>query len=199
MSWRFAACTLALSTIPAPSQRLFSLRHPNSKDRYSVGLCLPLKAKARTVGVLEAYGPESLAERDSAKILSSLASQAASALEDARLYEELEERERELHELVGKLMGAQEEEHRRVAFEVHDGLAQVAAAAHQHLHTFARRHGPSEERGRRELERALRLVRGTVSDARRIIANLRPTALDDLGLTVAISLARIIHEAEFCR
>jgi signal transduction histidine kinase len=31
-------------------------------------------------------------------------------------------------------------------------------------------------------------VRTTVSDARRVIANLRPTALDDLGLAPAISL-----------
>jgi signal transduction histidine kinase len=31
-------------------------------------------------------------------------------------------------------------------------------------------------------------VRGTVSDARRIIANLRPTTLDDLGLAATLSL-----------
>jgi hypothetical protein len=43
-------------------------------------------------------------------------------------------------------------------------------------------------RGRRDLERILELVRGTVSDARRIIANLRPTTLDDLGLAATISL-----------
>ncbi len=39
---------------------------------------------------------------------------------------------RRLKELVGKLMVAQEEERRRVAYEVHDGLTQVAVAAHQH-------------------------------------------------------------------
>jgi signal transduction histidine kinase len=33
---------------------------------------------------------------------------------------------------------AQEEERRRVAYEVHDGLAATAASAHQHLQAFAR-------------------------------------------------------------
>jgi signal transduction histidine kinase len=89
---------------------------------------------------------------------------------------------------VSKLLGAQEEERRRVAYEVHDGLAQVAVAAHQHLQAFARRYAPEAESGRRDLERILRLVRGTVSDARRIIANLRPTTLDDLGLAATLSL-----------
>jgi signal transduction histidine kinase len=86
------------------------------------------------------------------------------------------------------LLGAQEEERRRVAYAVHDGLAQVAAAAHQNLQAFARRYTPEADQGRRELDRILGQVRTTVSDARRIIANLRPTALDDLGLAAAISL-----------
>ena len=121
-------------------------------------------------------------------IVSSLTSQAASALENAWLYKELDDRERALQNLVKRLLGAQEEERRRVAYEVHDGLAQVAVAAHQNLQAFARRYAPETEQGRRELDRILGQVRTTVSDARRVIANLRPTALDDLGLAAAISM-----------
>jgi PAS domain S-box-containing protein len=169
-------------------QRLFQLRHPSSEDRLLTGLMLPLRAKDYVLGVLEVYGPKALGEGDTVEILNSLASQAASALENALLYEELEEREHALQDLVGKLLGTQEEERRRVAYEVHDGLAQAAAAAHQHLQTFGKRYPLSGERRERDFQRILRLVRGTVSDARRIIANLRPTALDDLGLAAAISL-----------
>jgi PAS domain S-box-containing protein len=169
-------------------QQHFKLRRPGSEDEYLVGLCLPLGVRNRIVGVLEAYGQESLAQGDMTEIISSLTSQAASALENAWLYEELGDRERALQDLVKKLLGAQEEERRRVAYEVHDGLAQVAVAAHQNLQAFARRHAPEAERGRRELDRILGQVRATVSDARRVIANLRPTALDDLGLAAAISL-----------
>ncbi len=75
-----------------------------------------------------------------------------------------------------------------MAYEVHDGLAQVAVAAHQNLQAFARRHAPESDKGKKELDVVLKQVRATVSDARRVIANLRPTALDDLGLAAAISL-----------
>ena len=180
-------------------QRLFQLRQPSSEDQHLVGLVLPLRAKNRVLGVLEAYGSKHLGEGDTVEILSSLASQATSALENARLYEKLEERERALQDLVGKLLGTQEEERRRVAYEVHDGLAQVASAAHQHLQTFAKRYPLSGDRSERDLQRILRLVRGTVSDARRIIANLRPTVLDDLGLPAAISLeVEHLREEGYC-
>jgi signal transduction histidine kinase len=45
----------------------------------------------------------------------------------------VEQNKRALQELIGNLFGTQEEERRRVAYEVHDGLAQVAVAAHQSL------------------------------------------------------------------
>jgi PAS domain S-box-containing protein len=176
------------ATLEDEEHRAFRLYGSSPEDGTLIGLCLPLRIKDRVVGVLEAYGEESLADTDPLEILNSLSSQAASALENAWLYEELGERERALQGLVGKLLGAQEEERRRVAYEVHDGLAQVAVAAHQNLQAFARRHAPGTERGRRELEQVLAQVRATVSDARRIIANLRPTALDDFGLAAALSL-----------
>ena len=98
----------------------------------------------------------------------------------------LRQREKRLEELVGKLITAQEEERRRVAYEVHDGLAQMLAAAHHRLQAFAERHAPASEASKEDLDRVLRLVRQTVGEARRVIANLRPTALDDLGLAAAI-------------
>lgn len=151
-------------------------------------LILPLCARGGVLGVLEAYGSEVLSQKDNGNTLTSLAGQAASALENARLYEELAERERRLHELVRQLLTAQEEERRRVAHDIHDGLAQTAAAAYQALQVFARRRRPSGSDHAQELEEALELVRQTVGEARQAISNLRPTVLDDFGLAAAVRL-----------
>ncbi|MDQ4126489.1 MAG: PAS domain S-box protein [Actinomycetota bacterium] len=96
--------------------------------------------------------------------------------------------ERQLRVLVGKLMAAQEEERRRVAYEVHDGLTQTAAAAHLYLQAFSEDHPPATAKGRADLDRALGLVRKTVVEARHVIEGLRPTALDDFGPATAIRL-----------
>src|SRR5262249_28419643 len=101
---------------------------------------------------------------------------------------QIAEREQRLQELVRQLQIAQEEERRRVAYEIHDGLAQVAASAHQHLQTFADYHTPDSKAARESLQRTVELVQRTVREARRLIAGLRPTALDDFGLGTAIRL-----------
>ncbi len=116
-----------------------------------------------------------------------------------QLNEKLEERvtqrtaklldyQRQLKALVGKLMTTQEEERRRVAREVHDGLVQTAIASHLRLQTFARDHPPLSINGKEALDRALELAGRTVAEARRVIEGLRPAALDDFGLSAAVRL-----------
>ncbi len=165
------------------------LQQPEDADESQlVSLNLPLLVRGRLIGVLEAYGPEALMERQYEETLISLANQGASALENARLYTELARRENRLQDLIRKLITAQEEERRKVSYEVHDGLAQTAAGAHQLLQAFARQHPPTSDKGRKDLARALQLVQQTVGEARYVIADLRPTALDDFGLAAAVRL-----------
>src|SRR5215208_2171842 len=104
------------------------------------------------------------------------------------LNQELAERERDLHSLVRRIVAIQEEERRRVAYEVHDGFTQTAAASHRRLQTFAEHHRPESEEDREDLEDAMALVRRAVEEARSVIANLRPTTLEDFGLATAIRL-----------
>jgi signal transduction histidine kinase len=131
-------------------------RPPNPKSQTALtGVFVPLQARGRVIGVLGAYGPPALAHKETREAISSLAVQGAGALENARLYEELAERERELHDLVGRMMAAQEEERRRVAYEVHDGFTQTAAAAYRRLALFAEHRPPESAQDREELEEAV--------------------------------------------
>jgi PAS domain S-box-containing protein len=152
------------------------------------GLCLPLVVRGQVIGMLEVYGLKVLAEKATIEILESLARHAGSALENARLYQKVAEHERRLQDLVGNLLVAREEERRRVAYDIHDGLTQLAVAAHQNLQVYMDEHPPSSPVRKEKLNRTLQLTKRTVEEARRVIANLRPTALDDLGLAAALQL-----------
>jgi PAS domain S-box-containing protein len=189
--WRRARFTpeiqAALRLVIESGKHTFSQVQPPEPHMEPLpALFLPLKTRNRTVGVLEIYGPQAMTEQDLVDILLNLTTKAASALENARLYEKLANRERQLQELVGKLLVTQEEERRLVAYEVHDGPTQVAVAAYHHLQAFAKMHPPDTLEGRKALEEAVELTRRTVGEARQIIAHLRPTVLDDFGLATAI-------------
>jgi signal transduction histidine kinase len=180
-----AACRAVMET---EEPQLFELQRSDPEGKRLVVLCLPLRVRDQVIGVLEAYGSEALIENEAVELLTSLTSQATSALENSRLYEELTARERQLQDLVGKMLVAQEEERRRVSYDIHDGMTQTAVAAYQLLQAFADDHPPSSAQGQEELDEAVGLIQRTVGEARQVIANLRPTALDDFGLAEAIRL-----------
>lgn len=161
-------------------------------ERYGVGsiLVVPLRVRGRVIGTL--FSARNLGgvpyTLDDQGFLQDLADRAALALDNTGLYQQLIDRERRLQDLVGRLLAAQEEERRRVAYEVHDELAQVAASTHQHLQVFARYHHPHSSEAKERLARAVDLAQRTVRETRRVVANLRPTTLDDFGLAAAIRL-----------
>lgn len=81
-----------------------------------------------------------------------------------------------------------EDEQRHVAYELHDGLVQVAASAHLHLQAFAGHYRPRSTQARQELERALELAQRAAREARNVIAGLRPTVVEELGLATALRM-----------
>ena len=86
-----------------------------------------------------------------------------------------------------KIIEAQEEERRRISREIHDGPAQMLAnillRADLVDRTFRERSG---EEALIEMKSMRSMVRSSLQEVRRIIYNLRPMALDDLGLVPTI-------------
>jgi len=82
---------------------------------------------------------------------------------------------------------AQEEERRRVAREIHDGPAQTFANIILRLEIAEKLLELDPSRVKAEIKDLKTLVRSNLQDIRRIIFDLRPMALNDLGIVPAIS------------
>ena len=101
---------------------------------------------------------------------------------------ELEAKRSAERALIEKLISAQEEERKRVAYDLHDGLIQQLVGARFYLSRCL-------ENGNfnNKAERKHALVQGSdaltdaIVEGRRMIQGLHPTVLDDLGLVDAIA------------
>jgi PAS domain S-box-containing protein len=102
--------------------------------------------------------------------------------------EELRRSEEKLRQLYSQLVAAQENERRRVARELHDGLQQILAGVKFKVENFVqiiRNSGTQTET--KPLEEIVPLIQESVREIRRIQMNLRPAILDDLGILATIS------------
>jgi len=106
------------------------------------------------------------------------------AAEREILYCKLQDRETRLRSFTEQLLDSQEAEHKRVAADLHDGLAQMIVSIHQHLQACLRL--VSEEPASTYLAQASALAREASQEVRRLLANLRPPMLDDFGLVAAL-------------
>lgn len=88
--------------------------------------------------------------------------------------------------LSAKIIKAQEEERKRVAREIHDGPAQTMANIVFRAEVVERVLDTDAQRARAELQNLKTQVRDCLKEVRKIIFDLRPMALDDLGLAPAL-------------
>ena len=109
---------------------------------------------------------------------------ASEAAELADAFNEMLDRlEAERRDSVGRALAAQEGERLRVAQELHDGVGQTLTGVVLQLGRAAR-HVPDE--AREGVLEAQETARDSLEEVRRIARDLRPEALDDLGLASAL-------------
>ncbi len=81
-----------------------------------------------------------------------------------------------------KIIKAQEDERQRVARDIHDGPAQLMSNVVLKAEICERMIDVDLAKAREELQSLKKIVRESLQDVRKIIYNLRPMSLDDLGL-----------------
>lgn len=103
-------------------------------------------------------------------------------------YDDLKEKQK----LAIKVIQIQEEERRKVAREIHDGPAQSIANLVFRVELIENLLDKDINKAKAELTELKSLVRSSIQDIRKIIYDLRPMSLDDLGLIP--TLARYIDK-----
>jgi two-component system NarL family sensor kinase len=112
------------------------------------------------------------------------------------LLERLQRNEREFRRLGRAVWRVQEDERRRLARELHDGVGQNLTAIKHRLATIAGTLPAGSAEARSALEATIALCGDTLEDTRQLSRLLRPPVLDDLGLEAALRwLARSQGEA----
>jgi len=102
--------------------------------------------------------------------------------------EALQRSEAELRRLSSQLLKAQEEERKRIARELHDGIGQSLSAIKFKVETALNEMGQvNSAQVVKSLEAVVPVAQEAVEEVRRISGNLRPSILDDLGILATIS------------
>jgi signal transduction histidine kinase len=149
----------------------------------------PLKSKDRTFGSValssaeedEPLGPDDL------RMLTAFAQQMATAIDNIRLYQIVQDREAQLEDLVARLVHAQEDERKRIARELHDDTGQKLSAMGMGLAALEAALGSGDAtRGAAVLRNLREMNDQAITELRNIMADLRPAQLDDLGLVPAL-------------
>jgi signal transduction histidine kinase len=97
-----------------------------------------------------------------------------------------EERMAVMREQFARVTAVQEEERQRMARELHDGLVPVLASLSIRLHTVGKRLDREEHPTAVEIKEMAEQAQASSRDIRRLIHDLRPVALDELGLVPAL-------------
>lgn len=154
---------------------------------YNWMVLAPIVIMDKTLGIMQVdrpYGPRGF-DHEETEIIFAIARVTAIAIENARLIEMLSQKELLLHRLVNKIIIAQEDERKRLASDLHDGIIQSLIGIWYRLQRIS---PISQDTGKwyKEINDLTNLLGEQIQDIRRILFDLRPVILDNYGLIPAI-------------
>lgn len=159
-------------------------------DRFGIHslLIVPLHAHGKVIGTLgvtrdtpgRAYTASDLT------FLQSLGDRAALAIQNARLFKEVRAGQEQLRVLMKHVVYAQEDERRRISRELHDEAGQALTALKMSLQMLESDLPVELEEIRYRVGEMVNLADTTMEHIRGLAQNLRPAALDTLGLNAVL-------------
>lgn len=113
------------------------------------------------------------------KLLEDLAGQAGKVIANVRLSEEVKNSRT-------ALVKSREEDRRRLKRDLHDGIGSNLAAFHMQTYNLIKFIRTDSDKAVRVAELLRKEIKNTITEIRRIVYDLRPHSLDELGLVAAI-------------
>lgn len=167
---------------PHSCDRLATLNHPGLPQQHFV---IAIKARGQKYGLVNllCHLGQTLNEED-LDLLGAIGAQISEIVANAWLRLKLEEKEIARQALLESLVEAQEEERRHLARELHDGAGQMLTSLLVRIKTLEKKTStPAVQQG---LESLLEMVSETIEQMRELSHRLRPPALEEFGLAVAL-------------
>ncbi len=147
---------------------------------------VPLCSKENLLGVITIASREARKfSSEDIQLLESIAAQIAIAIENAKLHQEVQRQDENRGELLREIFSIQEEERRRIARELHDETTQTLASLAASLEALAGALPEGADEVKARLRKLQSLSVSILDEIHRLIYELRPTLLDDLGLVAA--------------
>jgi signal transduction histidine kinase len=147
----------------------------------------PVKYESETLGVIMCMGqhPRQLTSHE-IDLITSLSSQIAVAVANARLYEQTKDQAEQLRNLAMRIESVREQERRIISREIHDELGQTLTALKFDASWIRGKLSNFQPALADRLAEMSAMIDNTIQAIREIAARLRPDILDKLGLTAAM-------------
>jgi len=157
----------------------------NGLNHINSHITIPLSARDQQLGVINLLCEnEIVINPEDMDLLTSIGSQISEIVSNAWLHLKLVEKEASRQLLLKSLVEAQEEERRRLARELHDGAGQTLTSLLVRLKMIENKAILPQVKS--DLQLMQSLVSDTIEQIRTLAHQLRPAALEEFGLPVAL-------------
>lgn len=183
-------CTAAIldkkAIVVSPLPERCPMRAGKLRDESPIAshVTVPILSHDRVLGVLGTASPDAHTfGSDEVQLLEAVGQQLGVAVENARLWDDLRDKERVRGQLLEQVFSAQEEERKRIARELHDDTGQAITSLMVGLRAAS---DECEIPLRPRFDALRNIAAQTLESVKRLARELRPPLLDDLGLPAAL-------------
>ncbi len=109
---------------------------------------------------------------------------------------DISDEKKEREQMISSILQGSENERKRIAKELHDGLGQHLSAASMNLESIAEDLDILSEKRKNSYQKGFKQLNEAITEVRRISQNLMPKAIEDFGLKLAVeSLAEDLENS----